>query len=216
MTLKDLNVDCATGRIPLPARAEMSAEQRTVYDEIVAGRRGRVVGPLRVVIHNPDLARDWSSLGARLRYSTSLGPRRSELAIIVTARHWASQVEWSIHAGEAIKAGVSSAVVEAIGRGAVPLFVGKDDAVIYEFTRQLLTDCHVGSATYSAAREHLGDVGVVELTALVGYYSMVAMMLNAHEVPVPQEIDAAPPLLASVRTDLPCLADMAWQSGDGE
>ncbi|WP_066801011.1 carboxymuconolactone decarboxylase family protein [Sphingomonas soli] len=181
----------------------MTDAQRRVHDEIVAGPRGRMVGPLRAVIHNPDLARDWSRLGAQLRYETSLGNRFSELAIIVTARHWASEVEWAIHVGLALDAGLPLALIEAIAAGEAPHFENERDAIVYEYCRQILLHCRVDSAAYAAVRTHWGDVGVVELTALIGYYSMVAMTLNAHEIPAPSDLPTAPMIDGCGRSALP-------------
>ena len=86
-------------RIPLPAtRDDLTDDaQRAVWDGVVAGPRGQVIGPLRAAIHAPELARAWSSLGESLRFGTSLGKRLSELAIIVTGRRWSAQVEWAVH-----------------------------------------------------------------------------------------------------------------------
>ena len=73
-------------RLHLPSVAEMTPEQRDAHDEVVSGVRGQVVGPLRAVIHSPDLARRWSRLGEYLRFSTCLPKKLNELAIIVTGR----------------------------------------------------------------------------------------------------------------------------------
>ncbi|HTO49198.1 MAG TPA: hypothetical protein VML91_16295 [Burkholderiales bacterium] len=43
------------------------------------------------------------------------------------------------------------------------------------------------------ARDLPGVVGVVELTALVGYYSMVVATLHAHELLPPPEVPAPLP-----------------------
>lgn len=95
-------------RLPLPSVDEMTSEQREVHDEIVSGVRGRLVGPLRAVIHSPDLARRWSRLGEYLRFSTCLPKKLNELAIIVTGRRWNSQLEFLIHAEAAEAAGTRS------------------------------------------------------------------------------------------------------------
>src|SRR5260221_2299071 len=84
-------------RIPLFPLETMSAAQRQVYDSIVNGPRGKLEGPLRAALHQPALADKWQALGAELRYRTSLAPRLSELAILITARHWGSQFEWYAH-----------------------------------------------------------------------------------------------------------------------
>jgi 4-carboxymuconolactone decarboxylase len=152
------------------------------------------VGPLRAAIHAPDLARAWSALGESLRFGTSLGKRLSELAIIVTGRRWSAQVEWSVHAQAAADAGVEPHIIAAIRDGAPPRFTQPDDAMIYDYARLLLRDGTVPEALHAQVAQRFGVPGVVELTALVGYYSMVAMTLNAHAIPLPD--NAAPELTA--------------------
>ncbi len=182
-------------RIPLPSsRDELDEAQQKVWDSVVAGPRGQVIGPLRAAIHNAELAGRWSALGEALRFSTSLDKRLSELAICVTGRRWSSQVEWFVHAATAAKVGVSMAVLDAIREGRAPAFDKRDEAVVYEFARTLQADGRVPDAIYEEARALFGVKGVVELTALVGYYTMVSMTLNAHGVPLPD--GEAEPLVA--------------------
>ena len=185
-------------RIPLPSsREDLDEAGQSVWDVVVSGKRGRVVGPLRAALHNPDLARHWSALGEVLRYGTGLGPRLSELAIIVTGRRWSAQVEWFVHARVAAEAGLEAAVIEAIREGSAPPFTAPDDALVYEYARLLLQEGDVPPALHAQAVARFGVRGVVELTALVGYYSMVAMTLNAHEVPLP--VEAPDPLQRPAR-----------------
>jgi 4-carboxymuconolactone decarboxylase len=194
--------DSRHGRIPLPEREDLSPEQRRVYDEIVKGPRGMVVGPLRAVIHSPDLADRWQKLGEFVRYRTVLPMRLKELAIVISARHWNSEVEWAIHARIAREAGVPEALLDAILARSLPEFELKDDAEVYEFTRQLQSTGRVDDAAYARVRSRWGDTGIVELTALIGYYTMVAMMLNTHRVPLPPD-HAAPFDSTGPLSDLP-------------
>lgn len=194
-------------RIPLPAsREELDEAQRAVWDRIVAGPRGQVVGPLRAAIHNAELATHWSALGEALRFNTSLPKRLSELAICVTGRRWSSQVEWWVHARVAAEAGIAPAILEAIRQGLPPAFADATEALVYDFARALQQDGRVPDATYQAAREEFGVRGVVELTALIGYYTMVSMTLNAHGVPLPDG-EAEP--LAAPATGLFALPERA-------
>ena len=179
-------------RIPLPTIEELSPEQRKVYDAVVAGPRGVVRGPLRAAIHNAELADKWQQLGELLRYRTSLAPRLSELAILVTARHWDCQFEWYAHEPPAAKGGVPPPVVEAIRHGKRPKFDHEDEEAVYDYAAQLNATHFVTDAAHRRATTLLGVVGVVELTALVGYYGMVAATLNAHELLPPPEVP--PPL----------------------
>jgi 4-carboxymuconolactone decarboxylase len=172
-------------RIPFPAPENMSPEQRAVYDRIITGRRGALVGPLRAALHNAELADRWQALGQVLRYDTCLPPVLNELAILVVARHWTSELEWTIHAGEARRAGMKDLVIEAIRQGEVPEFDRAEEIEIYSYCRELLINGHVSDAVYDAVLGRWDVLGVVELTALAGYYSMVALTLNAHRIPLP-------------------------------
>jgi 4-carboxymuconolactone decarboxylase len=194
-------------RIPFPTPETMSEAQKRVYERIVSGPRGRLVGPLRAALHNPELAERWQAFGALLRYGTSLPPRVSELAIVVTARRWNSQIEWHIHAQAAADAGIAPAVLEAIRARRTPAFETVADEIVYEYARQLQETGQVAPALYARAVEHWDVVGVVELTAVIGYYTLVSMTLNAHEIPLPD--DAPAPLDVPAEAGQPTLSRLA-------
>ena len=181
-------------RITLPSPESMDADQRRVYDKIVSGRRGKIQGPLRAALHNAELADRWQALGELLRYNTTLTPRQSELAILVTGRACRSPFEWYAHRLEAEKIGIEPQVIEAILAEVVPEGLPEDDAAVVQYATELNHFNSVSDATYAEALERLGERKVVELTALVGYYTMVAMTLNAHEIPLPESVRAAFPL----------------------
>jgi 4-carboxymuconolactone decarboxylase len=172
-------------RIPLPGRGEMTPAQQAVHDTVVSGPRGVMIGPLRAAIHNPDLAARWSALGEILRFGTTLPKRITELAILVTGRRWTSQIEFLVHAKAAAAAGVSAEAIEAIRQAKAPS-LPEDEAEAYEFARQLQETGQVPLAAYKAIEGRWGARGVVELTAVIGYYTMVSMTLNAHEIPLPE------------------------------
>lgn len=173
------------GRISLPDHEALSAEQRAIYETVVNGPRGKIVGPLRAVIHSPELADPWQKLGAYVRYKTLIPEALKELAIIICARRWNSEVEWAIHSRIAREAGVPDAVITAILAGEAPQFDDPAAAEIYDYVCELQTHGAVSDAAYRPVLERWGERGIVELTAIAGYYSMVAMMLNAHRIPLP-------------------------------
>ncbi len=181
-------------RISLPKPETMDAAQRAVHDKVASGRRGKVVGPLRAALHSPELADRWQALGEFLRYNTSLTPRLSELAILVTGRACQAPFEWYAHHAEALKAGVEQSIIDALREQRMPVDASADDAVVIRFATELNATNSVSDETYSAALERFGERTVVELTALVGYYTMVAMTLNAHEIPLPDGVQPAFPL----------------------
>jgi 4-carboxymuconolactone decarboxylase len=166
------------------------------------------------VIHSPDLARRWSQLGEFLRFSTCLPKKLNELAIIVTGRHWNAQIEFLVHAEAARSAGLDPACIEAIRLGEAPTFVEESEADIYEFTRSLLQTGTVAASLHAAVSARWGARGVVELTALIGYYSMVAMTLNVHEIPLPD--GAAPPLVLPSADGLTALPSCCVHKGTAQ
>jgi 4-carboxymuconolactone decarboxylase len=189
-------------RIPLPSLETMTPDQRVVYEKVISGPREALVGPLRAALHCPELADRWQSLGVLLRFQTSIPPRLSELVILVTARRWNSQIEWYIHAEAARKAVLPDAVIEAIRQGRSPEFDDPNEAAVYEYARQLQDSGQVSESIYEKVLGRLGIVGIVELTAIIGYYTMVSMTLNAHEIPLPDGAKAP-------------LAPVSMQAGDG-
>ncbi len=178
-------------RIELLSPDSMSPEQLRVHDSIVRGPRGRIQGPLRAALHNPELAERWSAFGELLRYRTSLTRRQCELAILVTGRHCQSAFEWYAHRLEAERAGINAETIEALLRQVEPTGLDAVEEVVVRFARELNALKSVSDATYADALRLLGTTTVVELTALIGYYTMVAMTLNAHEIPLPDGVTPA-------------------------
>lgn len=180
-------------RLSFPSPDTMSPEQLAVHQKVVSGPRGEIKGPLRAALHNAELADRWQALGALLRYQTTLTPRQSELAILITGRHCRSPFEWHAHRPEAEKAGLPQPVIEAVLAQRRPEGLDATEAAIHDFALELNRTHSVSDATHAAAVKALGERGAVELTALVGYYTLVAMTLNAHEIPLPPGAEPAFP-----------------------
>lgn len=184
------NTPPAGARISLPGPEAMTSEQREVFDAVINGPRKAFVGPLRAVIHSPELADHWQRLGEYLRYRSVIPRKLNELAIIVTARRWNSELEWVVHAQAARKAGLDEQIIDAILGGSAPAFEDPAEAEIYAFARELQLNGQVSEAIYDAVRKRWDERGVVELTAVIGYYTMVSMTLNAHRIPLPDGLSA--------------------------
>ena len=197
--------DTQTGkRIDFPEPQTMTPAQKEVYDQIVSGPRKTLVGPLRAALHNPILADRWQRFGQVVRFETSIPTRLSELAILVTARRWSSDLEWAIHLRDAKKAGLDVSWADAIRHCNAPDFGADEDARhIYNYAQQIVQNGDVDDATYAAVRDRWSPAGVVELTAIIGYYSMVAMTLNVHRVPLPEGVTDTLPGAKSTLSTLP-------------
>lgn len=176
-------------RLPDLDETRLTPDQRRIYDVIRNGPRGVVEGPLRVWLTSPGLADTAQALGAFCRYGTSLPPRLSELAILVTGAYWRSGFEWAVHAPIALKAGLPEQVVEAIRTGAAPVFAAEDEAAVYAFSREMHHDRQVSDATYARALALFGQVGVVDLVGILGYYTLISMTINAFHVPLPAGVE---------------------------
>ena len=175
----------ASGRITIPGPDGLNAEQQAVYDAIKGSKRGEVPDLFMATMQNPALTDRIQALGALLRYDTTLEPRLSELTILLVALHWACPYEWHYHEPEALKGGLDPNIVDALREGRPPTFEHDDEKAIHAYTRELLTNRRVSAESYQRAMTLFGERGVVELTSLIGYYSMIAMTLNEHRVPMP-------------------------------
>jgi 4-carboxymuconolactone decarboxylase len=164
---------------------EMTPAQKEVHDEIVAGKRGRFGGPFQLLIRAPEVCRHLSRLGEYLRWGSSLSPALSELAICLTARHLRANYEWHAHMPLAVEAGVPATAMEAIRSGAAPRFEAEDQALIYRLVSELIDAKRLSEASFAAAIAAFGEKGVVELGAIIGYYTAIGNALNVFEVALP-------------------------------
>jgi 4-carboxymuconolactone decarboxylase len=174
----------------------MNEAQKKAAQELASGPRGRMNpnGPNALFLRSPDLMSRTQKVGEYLRYSSSLPTRLNEFAILVTARQWNAQVEWIAHHPLALKAGLDPAVAEDLKVGKRPAAMKADEAAIYQFCRELHETRQVSDATFKAVYDLYGERGVIDLVALTGYYTMLAMVLNVAQQPLPGGVE--PPLPA--------------------
>jgi 4-carboxymuconolactone decarboxylase len=173
-------------------RDELDAAGQNVWDKIVGtrgeqlvGGDGTLVGPFNAFVHAPDVGKHLASLGAVVRFGTSIERRLSEVAIITVGARWKAEFEWWAHARMAREHGVADAVVDAIGKGEEPPFAADDERIVYSVAHELTNAGQVSQARYDAARDLLGEAGLVELVSLCGYYTLISYLLNAFAVPLP-------------------------------
>ena len=177
-----------------PVRPEaMTDEQRKLYEAILGGKRGpgmrgedgALVGPFNAMLLNPHVGDRVQRLGEALRFDISLPRNVIEVATLVVGSHWRAQFEWWAHERLANQAGVSEAVITAIKRGECPDFSNDAEAKAYDVASELYRTQRLTDATYANAVQCFGEAGVLELIALVGYYSLISLLLNGFDVPLP-------------------------------
>jgi 4-carboxymuconolactone decarboxylase len=167
---------------PIPAE-RLTAEQRAAAEAFAATRKAQVFGPFVPLLRSPELMTAASRMGEHLRYRSSLPARLSELAILLTARQWDQPVEWEIHQPAALAAGLSAAVVEAIGERRPPAAMADDEAAVFDFVTELYREKQVNDDTYDRILKLFGETGVIDLTGICGYYSLLAMTMNVARTP---------------------------------
>ncbi len=172
-------------RLPPIAEARWSSEQRRTAQAIIDGPRGALLPPFVPLLRSPELMEHAQRMGEYLRYRSALGQRLSELAILVTARHWSQQVEWAIHAPIALREGIAAATIEAIADGRRPATMPADESALYAFSTELHRQHGVSDKTWGDAVEHFGEQGVVDLIGINGYYALLSMLMNAARTPAP-------------------------------
>lgn len=164
---------------------ELTERQKEVAERIRSGPRGRVRGPLAMWLYNPDLAERAQHLGELLRYGTRFEKRLSEFAILIVSRHYDCAYIWSIHAPIARDAGLAGETIEALRERRAPTLEKDDERGVFHFVSGLLHDHCLDQARFDALLRLFGERGVVELTGIMGYYSMGCYLLNAVEIDTP-------------------------------
>ncbi len=164
--------------------------QRRHFDNVVGlrglGDDGRLGGPFDAMVLAGGLGRNLARVGMSVRSKTVVDRRFVELAILVAGQFWQAPFEWWAHEPMAREAGVPDDVIAAIKIGSEPVFADARDEACYRLCRALHVDHQVDDATYAAAVAHFDEVGVVELIATSGYYTMISMLLNTHQIDVPE------------------------------
>jgi 4-carboxymuconolactone decarboxylase len=192
----------AHAQMPMPrfkplVESEMSEAQLKAARDIASGPRGRLNpdGPNALLLRSPELMGRTQRVGEYLRYNSSLPLRLNEFAILITARQWGAQVEWVAHHPLALKAGLAPAVAADLLLGKRPAGMKDDEESIYQFLKELHETKAVGDSTFKAVVDKFGERGVIDLIGLTGYYTMLAMVLNVAQQPLPNGVPPPLPVL---------------------
>lgn len=180
----------AQDRLPPLPKEQLTDEQTQALAEFVAAR-GQPTGPWNVLLRSPELMKRTRGLSDYLRFESVLPGYLRELAILMTARQWGQNYEWNAHFPLAIDEGFSAEMAQAIAEGRRPDGMLEDEEILYDFVLELQRNHSVSDATYGRAVERFGEQGVVETVSLVGYYTMISMILNTARTPLPADAEPA-------------------------
>ncbi len=191
-------------RLPELERDKLGAAESALFDAITGGKRstaqgasayitpaGGLRGPFNALLYAPHVGDLAQRLGERLRFDGILLPRQREIAVLCVAASWRANYEWWAHARIARECGLADAVIEAIRQRAQPPLDAPDERLVHDYARALLDQHRVGDDLYRDTMAVLGEAALVELVVLLGYYSLISMVLVGFEVPIPD--GEAPP-----------------------
>ena len=180
-----MSISPVADRMPEIPADKMTEAQKSAAAEFSAGRGYAVRGPFACMLRSPEVMLRAKAMGDYLRFKSTIPPKLNELAILVTARNWGQSYEWHAHAPLAIKAGLKPEIAQAIADGRRPEGMDADETLIVDFSSELHANRSVSDATYARALARFGEQGVIDLTAVNGYYALIAMVLNVARTPVP-------------------------------
>jgi 4-carboxymuconolactone decarboxylase len=184
----------ADERLPTIPPAQYSPEQKQAAAEFEAARKVPVFGPFEPLMYSPAVMSQARAMGDYLRYKSAIGNTLSELAILLTAREWTQDFEWSVHYPIALKAGIRQDIADAIAEGRRPATLSADEEIVYDYATELLRNKQVSNLTFERAKMRFGAKGVVDMTGIVGYYTFLAMQLNAAQYPPAKDARKLPRL----------------------
>jgi 4-carboxymuconolactone decarboxylase len=178
---------------PVPPN-KLTGQHLEAVDAFRKSRRTDIFGPFIPLLWSPEVMVRVAALGEYLRDRSVFPPHLSEFMILIAARHWTQQYEWSLHCRIAIDVGIDRAVADAIAQGRRPVGMSEDQQILFDFCTELIERQGVSDATYARALARFGEKGVIDAIGITGYYTLLAMVLNTARTPPESDGPSLPPL----------------------
>jgi len=169
---------------PIPPEKWTDAQKKAA-EEITSGPRKELVGPFIPLLRSPEFMSRLQRVGEYLRFNTKLGSNISEFIILLIARQWTQQFEWYSHESLALKAGIKPDTIKAIAEARRPAEMTPDETMIYDFVGELRVRQSVSDPVYAQIVSRFGEQGVIDITGLCGYYTLLGMLMNTARTPLP-------------------------------
>jgi 4-carboxymuconolactone decarboxylase len=172
---------------PIPAD-KLTDAQKKAAKAFAEGRGYAIRGPFVPLIRSPEVMLRAKAMGDHLRFKSTLGPRLNEMVILITAREWSQQYEWQAHHPIALKEGLRREIADAIADGRRPAGMAEDEEAAYDMATEILRMKRVSDATYRRAVARFGEEGVIDLLGVTGYYTFLAIVMNATRTALPENM----------------------------
>lgn len=180
-------------RFKVLSRDEMTAEQQRAYDYVHAKEGRPRGGPWTAYVYRPELMHLQEDLSYYQRHGSTLSDRERQVAVLVVCRHWDAEYPWAVQVRASLKAGLETAIIDAIGAGQRPVLTDPGEKVTYDVAVELMRDHRLSDATYAAGEKLFGLPKLVDLVGAVGFFSMVGCTANAFDITPPADAPARLP-----------------------
>src|SRR6476646_2657893 len=180
-------------RMPPIAADKLTPEQKKASDDFAAERKTPVFGPFVPLLRRPEVMLRARAMGDYLRYKSVLPAALNEFAILINARRWTQEYERAVHQPIAVKAGLKAEITQAVAEGRRPQGMSSDEEIVYEFCTELHQNQSISDATYARTLARFGEQGIIDLTGVNGYYTFLAMVLNATRTAIPKNAPTLTP-----------------------
>lgn len=180
----------------------LSDAQRAIYDGITAGKRAtgpqlfnltddqkKLNGPFNALLLSPPVGAALSGVGEAIRFGTDIQARVREIAILIVAQEYKCEFEWYAHAAIGRDVGLDEEMLRALRTGETPIFEDTNEQAQYDFCIQLIRTRKIEDVLYERVKAIIGESGMLELVALVGYYTTLALIMNVYEIGAPEGVD---------------------------
>src|SRR5258708_26460800 len=178
---------------------QLTPEQQKMATMLTTPPRNTQIntGPFNAYARSPGLGILLLQVSDFVRFNSSLPPRLSEFAMMITARQWSQLCEWRAHAALAVKGGLERQILVDLGAGIRPKAMKDDETALYDLCTEMYRDRNVSDSTFKAAVTHFGERGVMDVIGIIGYYDLVSMALIAQKAT--GKAGDEPPLLPLTR-----------------
>jgi 4-carboxymuconolactone decarboxylase len=175
----DINPE-SLSRLPLVQRTDLDEDGKRIYDMVAAPNKTiPATGPVPISMYSPKVAEAIQMLNQYLRFHGVLSRRDTELAILVAAREFDQQYEWSGHEIAARGVGVDQSIIDVVKYGKEVAGLSDKDTLIIRFGRQLFREHRLSSDLFAKAVALFGRQGTLEMATVMGDYAMAGIMLTA-------------------------------------
>ena len=189
------------GRLPLLDPASLEGDQKKLYELLDStliswadsngfkGKTedGKLIGPFNPYLYSTGITPGFLQWMQADSKHTTLSKRVHEVVILSVGTVWKSPYELYAHSAVARKVGLPEAAIQTLVSGGAAEDLSAEEMVAHRFARQLASERHVDPELYREAESMFGRVGLVDMVYLVGLYLLTCALLNAFEIPVPEQ-----------------------------